>query len=93
MRPGKALLLPFISVLFAGAAHQQVRLPVATANDNRTPAGVLRNGVLTISLDATLATWHPDGDSLPGLDIEAFAEVGRPPSAPGPLIRIPRLSS
>ena len=90
MRSGKALVLPFISMLFAGTARQQVRLPVATANDNRTPAGMLRDSVLTISMDATRATWHPDGDSLPGLDIEAFAETGRPPSAPGPLIRVPQ---
>jgi FtsP/CotA-like multicopper oxidase with cupredoxin domain len=67
-----------------------VWLPVATANDNRAPAGTLRDGVLTISLDATLATWHPDGDSLPGVDVEAFAEAGQRPLAPGPLIRIPQ---
>lgn len=36
-----------------------------------------------------LAMWHPDGDSLPGLQIEAFAEAGQQPSAPGPLLRIP----
>jgi FtsP/CotA-like multicopper oxidase with cupredoxin domain len=90
MRLGKAVLLPFMSVLFAGTERQQVSLPVATANDNRAPAGTLRNGVLTVSLDAELATWHPDGDSLPGLDIETFAEAGRRPLAPGPLIRVPQ---
>ena len=88
MRPGQALLLPLIVMLLSGTAPQPP-LPVASANDNRTPAGRLRDGVLTISLDATLATWHPDGDSLPGLPVEVFAEVGKRPSAPGPLVRVP----
>ena len=35
------------------------------------------------------STWYPDGDSLPGITIEAFAESGKPRSAPGPLL--PRL--
>jgi len=87
MRSRKALLLPFILVLTAGTSRRQA-LTVATANDNRKPAGILRDGVLAISLDATTATWHPDGDSLPGLNVEAFAESGKAPSAPGPLIRV-----
>jgi FtsP/CotA-like multicopper oxidase with cupredoxin domain len=36
-----------------------------------------------------MATWHPDGDSLPGIDVEAFAEPGREPTIPGPLLRVP----
>jgi FtsP/CotA-like multicopper oxidase with cupredoxin domain len=59
-------------------------------NDNRMPAGSLRGGVLTLRLEARLAMWHPDGDALPGLEIEALAEVGKPPSAPGPLLRVPQ---
>ncbi|HSJ62912.1 MAG TPA: hypothetical protein VK922_03290 [Gemmatimonadaceae bacterium] len=89
MRSGRALHLPLMLLLVADAAPQQQRLAVVTANDNRTPAGTLRDGVLTLSLDATLAMWHPDGDSLPGLPVEAFAEAGRRPIAPGPLIRVP----
>lgn len=89
MRSGKTLLLVSILPLVAGTAPQQQGLPLATANDNRTPAGTLRDGVLTVSLDATLAMWHPDGDSLPGLPVEVFAEAGRRPSAPGPLVRVP----
>lgn len=82
------LLLP-MAVGVTGNAPEQQGSSVATANDNRTPAGTLRDGVLTISLAATLATWHPDGDSLPGLQVEVFAEPGERPSAPGPLIRVP----
>jgi manganese oxidase len=58
-------------------------------NDNHVSAGVLRDGVLSLSIEATLATWHPDGDSLPGLTIEAFGEEGHAPSAPGPFVRVP----
>lgn len=58
-------------------------------NDNREPAGVLRNGVLTIHLEAREGEWHPDGDADPGLSIYAFAERGKRPLVPGPLIRVP----
>ena len=64
-------------------------LPVARPNDNRVPAGTLRDGVLTLALEAQVTLWHPDGDSLPGMAVEAFAEAGRAPSAPGPLVRVP----
>ena len=58
-------------------------------NDNRRAAGTLRGGVLTVHLEARLGTWHPDGDSAPGAAIPAFAEEGKPPEIPGPLIRVP----
>ena len=58
-------------------------------NDNRKPAGVLREGVLTLNLRARVATWHPDGDDDPGVNVQAFAERGRAPEIPGPLIRVP----
>lgn len=74
-------------LLLAGA--RPAGRPAALPNDNRVPAGTLRDGVLTLALDAVAAAWHPHGDSLPGLDVEAFAERGRAPSAPGPLVRVP----
>jgi manganese oxidase len=87
MRLGRFLLLP-LTLAVAGDAPARQALPVAAPNDNRTPAGTLRDGVLTISLEATLAMWHPDGDSLPGLPVEAFGESGKQPGAPGPLVRV-----
>lgn len=66
-----------------------VALPVAQPNDNIRPAGTLEQGVLTLTLEARRTMWHPDGDSLPGLEVEAFAEAGRAPSAPGPMVRVP----
>ncbi|MDF2771763.1 MAG: multicopper oxidase type 3 [Geminicoccaceae bacterium] len=61
----------------------------ATMNDNRRAAGTLRDGVLTLGLDARAAAWHPDGDSAPGAQVPAFAEAGGPPQIPGPLVRVP----
>jgi manganese oxidase len=57
-------------------------------NDNQVPAGTLTGQVLTVALEARVATWYPDGDTGPGADIPAFAEVGKPAQVPGPLIRV-----
>ena len=81
------LTLPLL-VGAPGAPRARQEPPVVAPNDNRVPAGALDDGVLTLSLEARLATWHPDGDSLPGLTVEAFGEEGRAPSAPGPLVRV-----
>jgi FtsP/CotA-like multicopper oxidase with cupredoxin domain len=58
-------------------------------NDNRRSAGILRQGVLTIQLEARLARWYPDGDRAPGAEVPAFAAAGQPAEIPGPLIRVP----
>ena len=80
--------------IVASSAAPRPSAPASSAeriavNDNRTPAGVLRDGVLTIRLEAREGDWHPDADSAPGLTVRAFAEQGRPLSIPGPLIRVP----
>jgi FtsP/CotA-like multicopper oxidase with cupredoxin domain len=80
-----------------GASPQEHRAIVSdaralehiTPNDNRTPAGTVRNGVLTIRLEIRQGEWHPDGDTDPSLVVRAFAEEGKPASVPGPLIRVP----
>ncbi len=86
----RAAILSLV-VLLAGTPGLTRTVPrVAVPNDNRVPAGVLRDGVLTLRLEATRSMWHPDGDSLPGLDVAVFAQEGEAPSVPGPLIRVPR---
>jgi len=60
----------------------------AVANDNRTRAGTLRDGVLTLRLVAQPAAWQPDGLSGCALGVHAFAEDSKPSSIPGPLIRV-----
>ena len=90
MRSAHVVLLSVTLVLASTSVSQRSDLPVASANSNRSPAGVLRNGVLTVALDAKATIWHPNGDSLAGMTIEAFAEGSKQPSVPGPLIRVPR---
>jgi FtsP/CotA-like multicopper oxidase with cupredoxin domain len=58
-------------------------------NDNRTSAGTLINGVLTLKLEATTGTWSPEGPHGPSLQFPVFAEQGKAPQIPGPLIRVP----
>jgi FtsP/CotA-like multicopper oxidase with cupredoxin domain len=60
-----------------------------TPNDNRIPAGTLKDGTLTINLEIKRAMWYPDGYDMPGISVLAFAETGKAPSVPGPLLRAP----
>ena len=85
-----AVLFTCVALHAAGTPTAPQALPGAQPNDNRVSAGSLRDGVLQVSLEAVRAMWHPDGDSLPGLAVEAFAEAGQAPLAPGPLLRIPQ---
>lgn len=59
------------------------------ANDNRTPAGTLTNGVLSLRLEARQVHWQPEGPDGITLTVPAFAEDGKPPAVPGPLVRVP----
>jgi FtsP/CotA-like multicopper oxidase with cupredoxin domain len=58
-------------------------------NDNRRPAGRLRGDTLLLRLEVRMAAWRPEADSGPTVEVAAFAEVGRPPEIPAPLIRVP----
>lgn len=58
-------------------------------NDNRTAAGTLRDGVVTLALEARMAMWHPDGDDAAGTPMAAFAEAGAAARIPGPMVRVP----
>lgn len=72
---------------------------VAAGNENRAAAGSLVNGVLTVNLVIESAVWHPKADDgrehgrFPhcpaSILTPAFAEVGRAPQIPGPLLRAP----
>ncbi len=59
------------------------------ANTNRKAAGRLREGVLTIKLEARNGLWYPETKDGPALQVQAFAEQGGPLQIPGPLIRVP----
>jgi len=63
--------------------------PTAVPNSNTSPAGTLDNGVLTLDLEAVRAKWQSGAGMAPGKEIDAFAEVGKSPTMPGPLVRVP----
>ncbi len=61
----------------------------AVPNDNTVAAGRLRHGVLTAAIDVRPAMLYPEGGDGPGELVYAFAEAGRAPTTPGPLLRVP----
>jgi manganese oxidase len=86
------LLTGLLSLLAIGcacwASDESAGLPAIAANDNRTPAGELRNGVLTIHLEIAKGEWRPGSDQGPAIAVHAFGEAGKPLKNPGPLIRV-----
>jgi FtsP/CotA-like multicopper oxidase with cupredoxin domain len=75
--------------LSAGRAAPQFASERVIANDNRRTAGVLRPGVLTLRLESRAARWYPEAEDGPNIEVQAFAETGKAPQIPGPLIRVP----
>ena len=76
-----------VGALVFGAAARSRELPVVEPNPNVERSGVLRGGVLDVSLDATTGNWWIDGPHHPPMTVEAFAEPGKAPLMPGPLVR------
>ncbi|MBS1241937.1 MAG: multicopper oxidase type 3, partial [Gemmatimonadetes bacterium] len=64
-------------------------LAIAAWNDNLEPAGRIVNGVRTLALEIVPSAWHPEGPDRPAGEVLAFAEVGKAPTVPGPLLRVP----
>jgi FtsP/CotA-like multicopper oxidase with cupredoxin domain len=60
----------------------------ATSHANHTAGGTLDGNVLTIALDVVESGWKPEGDDDPEVPVFAFAERGKAPLVPGPLIRV-----
>jgi FtsP/CotA-like multicopper oxidase with cupredoxin domain len=63
--------------------------PIAQVNDNRQPAGTRSGTTLTLSLDIVEAAYQADGPHDPVVRILAFAEPGKAPQVPAPMIRAP----
>ena len=58
-------------------------------NDNRKPAGELRNGIYYIHLEIREGNWYPETKEGRPIKIKAVAEAGKSLQVPGPLIRVP----
>lgn len=69
---------------------EQSQLPVIVANDNRTPAGNLKDGILNLRLELRPARWYAEAPDGVYEDVYAFAEQGHSPQSPGPLLRVPQ---
>lgn len=57
-------------------------------NDNLAAAGRLANGVLHVSLEMGMGQWPVYGSGRAAGTILAFAETGKAPSIPGPMLRV-----
>src|SRR4029077_15894661 len=78
-----------VLICITAVAGELPQLPRVAANDNRAPAGVLKNGQLTLRLEVSQARWYPDRETDPSIALHAFGEEGKPPQIPGPLVRVP----
>src|SRR5262245_39503394 len=86
----RALLAGIVFVSATAFPVAAQKLDSIAANDNRTPAGELRDGVLTLHLEMRKGNWHPereDGETIP---VYAFGETGKPLQVPGPTVRVPQ---
>ncbi|HJR36234.1 MAG TPA: multicopper oxidase domain-containing protein [Gemmatimonadales bacterium] len=84
--PRRALLCALLFAAPPGAAPDLVRV---IPNDNRRAAGSLKQGVLTLRLEVRTGVWFPEGPKGDSVVAPVFAEAGKPPQVPGPLIRVP----
>jgi FtsP/CotA-like multicopper oxidase with cupredoxin domain len=75
---------------FPAAAIPQGDEALVVPNDNRTPAGAPRGSIFELHLEARPVAWQPDNDGANKIRVLAFAEEGRHPQIPGPLLRIPQ---
>jgi FtsP/CotA-like multicopper oxidase with cupredoxin domain len=76
-----------------GAVSKCSHLPRSEArradpNDNETPAGSRDGSVMRVRLVVQAASWYPDGPDGCGIQVNAFAEEGKAPQIPGPLVRV-----
>ncbi len=87
MRRQLAMLLP-AAMLADGRLNVVPPPQPVVANDNRRPAGRMERDTLVLRLTVTPASWHILGENEPAFTVLAFAEDGKPPTIPGPLIRV-----
>jgi FtsP/CotA-like multicopper oxidase with cupredoxin domain len=93
MRAAKSIFLfcavaAVIPTAFSGRTAGE-DIPEIKASNNRLPRGRLKDGVLTIGLEARVGVWYPEDRDGPSLQVQAFAEAGHSPEIPGPMIRVP----
>lgn len=73
----------------AAQAQARSQAPTILTHDNREPAGAMLDKYLRLRLEVVRGTWRPEGADGPVRNVYAFAEEGKAPHIPGPLIRVP----
>ncbi len=79
---------PFDASIHPRLLDERSDLPLISANDNRTPAGKMVDGVLKLELEIVMGDFRVETVDRTGLRVATFAESGKAPSVPGPLIRV-----
>ena len=83
------LVLVWMISLAAGARGADAPdIPRIVTHDNTAAAGKSEDGILTLRLEIREGDWHPYAEDGPGMPVFAFAEEGKDPSIPGPMIRV-----
>ena len=62
--------------------------PTVTFNDNTSVAGRMVGGEWVVDLEVRPASWYPLGPESAPVEVLAFAERGKDPVNPGPMIRV-----
>jgi FtsP/CotA-like multicopper oxidase with cupredoxin domain len=78
-----------VAVLALGCAGSAPPSHRILSNDNLVAAGHVADGAWTVRLEIREGDWYPEGDSGLSEPMLAFAEPGRAPQIPGPLVRVP----
>ncbi|MEP7326649.1 MAG: multicopper oxidase domain-containing protein [Gemmatimonadota bacterium] len=86
--PGFVVVAGMLALL-SGSGWAPGHSDAVVPNDNRLPAGRLHGDTLEVHLEVRLGVWSPEADSGPSIEVAAFAEAGKAPQIPGPLIRVP----
>ncbi len=89
MRLGNLSAFVALSAVLLSPSAAAQELSTIRANDNRTPAGELRDGVLRLELEIRKGFWYPESERGEAIPSYAFAEAGKPLQVPGPTIRVP----
>jgi FtsP/CotA-like multicopper oxidase with cupredoxin domain len=72
------------------AAESGATIDTIKCHSNLIPAGVLKDGILTLHLVIGEGTWYPEAEGRePSLQVLAFGEESGPLTNPGPLLRVP----
>ena len=79
----------FVAAIAASPLLAESLSPIS-ANDNRTPSGDLRAGVLTLRIEMRKGIWHPESEDGESIPVYAFGETGKALQVPGPTIRVPQ---